>query len=201
MADHPRPCGRKALGAAAGFLDQPRRPGRTAAAARPMRRLVLVDGPGCIGAALVGGMRLALVRGHAEEVRRRQDHARRFALASRTVLRCIAFCHRPHIRKRSAIATEIFINRHFCFLSPASQTQRRMRGGRYAPSRTPSQGDYLSCESGIWMSPLICLIGPADDGMTSKSKISVGSHSVAQALGTSTTPEMWPWHGAVPRIE
>ena len=51
------------------------------------------------------------------------------------------------------------------------------------------------------MSPLMCLIGPTDDGMMSKSKISVGSHSVAQAFGTSTTPEMCPWHGAVPRIE
>jgi len=40
-----------------------------------------------------------------------------------------------------------------------------------------------------------------DDGMMSKSKISVGSHSVAQAFGTSTTPEIWPWQGAVPRIE
>src|SRR5260221_7738924 len=60
---------------------------------------------------------------------------------------------------------------------------------------------HLSCESGIWMSPVICFTGPADDGMMSKSKISVGSHSVAQAFGTSTTPEMWPWHGAVPRIE
>src|SRR3981189_419810 len=69
------------------------------------------------------------------------------------------------------------------------------------PSRIPSRRDYLSCESGIWMSLLMCLMGPADDGMMSKSKISVGSHSVAQALGTSTTPEMWPWHGAVPRIE
>ena len=51
------------------------------------------------------------------------------------------------------------------------------------------------------MSPLMCLIGPAELGIMSKSKISVGSHSVAQALGTSTTPEMWPCTGAVPRIE
>src|SRR6266581_4622589 len=104
-----------------------------------------------------------------------------------------------------------------------------MRGGRNAPSRIPSRREalclehdllekpvptphqvpgrlfsdhtHLSGEIGIWMSPLMCLIGPAEDGMTSKSKISVGSHSVAQALGTSTTPEIWPWHGAVPRIE
>ena len=34
-----------------------------------------------------------------------------------------------------------------------------------------------------------------------QSKISVGSHSVAQALGMSTTPLIWPCTGAVPRIE
>jgi hypothetical protein len=32
------------------------------------------------------------------------------------------------------------------------------------------------------------------------SKMSVGSQSVAQAFGMSTTPEMWPCTGAVPRI-
>jgi hypothetical protein len=30
--------------------------------------------------------------------------------------------------------------------------------------------------------------------------MSVGNHNVAQALGISTTPEMWPCTGAVPRI-
>jgi hypothetical protein len=34
------------------------------------------------------------------------------------------------------------------------------------------------------------LTGPADVGMTSKSKISVGSHSIAQAFGISTTPDI-----------
>jgi hypothetical protein len=43
--------------------------------------------------------------------------------------------------------------------------------------------------------------GPAAVGLMSKSKISVGSHSVAQALGTSTTPLMWPCTGAVPSSE
>src|ERR1700677_2513235 len=201
MADHPRPRGRKALGAAAGSLDQSRGLGRAAAAAWTMRRLVLVDGLGRISATLVGGVGLALVRGHTEEVRRGQDHARRFALASRTVLRRIAFGHRPHVGERATIVAEIFVHRHF-----VSSPQSHKRNGECGPadpqpSRTPSRRDYLSCESGIWMSPLMCLIGPADDGMMSKSKISVGNHSVAQALGTSTTPEMWPWHGAVPRME
>src|SRR3984957_14083127 len=167
-----------------------------------MRRLVLVDGLGRIGAALVGGVGLALVRRHAEEVRGGQDHARRFAFASRTVLRRIAFRHRPHVRERAAIVAEIFVNRHFLFPHPSLTNANGGCGAAEPqPSRIPSRRDYLSCESGIWMSPLMCLIGPADDGMMSKSKISVGNHSVAQALGTSTTPEIWPWHGAVPRIE
>ncbi len=78
---------------------------------------------------------------------------------------------------------------------------RVVRGGRDAPSRTRRAGNYLSGDNGICTSPVMNLVGPAADGMMSKSKISVGSHSVAQAFGISTTPEMWPWHGAVPRIE
>jgi len=60
---------------------------------------------------------------------------------------------------------------------------------------------YLSCEMGIWTASLMCLVGPFAFGMTSKSKISVGNQSVAQALGTSTTPLICPWTGAVPRME
>ena len=123
-------------------------------------------------------------------------------VALRAILRRVAFRHRPHVGKRAAIVAEIFVDRHLIPRALQIFTRRRMRGGNHTPSRIPSRGElYLSCDSGIWMSPLMCLIGPADDGMMSKSKISVGSHSVAQALGTSTTPEMWPWHGAVPRIE
>jgi hypothetical protein len=194
MADHPWPCGRKALRPIFGLLDEPRRFGRAAATARAVRCLVFGDGPGGSGRALIGGVGLAFIRRHAEEVRRRQNHPRRFTQALRTVLRRIAFRHRPHIRERAAIIAEIFVDRHL--YSPVrfetlGDPRRRMRGGRYAPSRIPSRRElYLSCDSGIWMSPLMCLIGPADDGMMSKSKISVGNHSVAQALGTSTTPEM-----------
>lgn len=43
--------------------------------------------------------------------------------------------------------------------------------------------------------------GPAALGLMSKSKMPVGSHSVAQELGTSTTPLIWPCTGAVPRME
>jgi hypothetical protein len=59
---------------------------------------------------------------------------------------------------------------------------------------------YLSGDVGMSMPPLMCLVGPAALGMMSKSKMSVGSHSVAQALGISTTPEICPCTGAVPSI-
>ncbi len=45
------------------------------------------------------------------------------------------------------------------------------------------------------------LTGPAAEGRMSKSKISVGTQTVAQEFGMSTTPEKWPWTGAHPRIE
>jgi hypothetical protein len=44
------------------------------------------------------------------------------------------------------------------------------------------------------------LAGPAALGMMSKPKMYLGSHSVAQALGISTTPEICPRTGAVPSI-
>ena len=125
------------------------------------------------------------------------------ALALRTILRRVAFRHRPHVGERAAIVAEILIDRHVVSSRDSVHIIATADAGRQIRTvpHPVAQGCYLSCESGIWMSPLMCLIGPADDGMMSKSKISVGSHSVAQALGTSTTPEMWPWHGAVPRIE
>ena len=58
-----------------------------------------------------------------------------------------------------------------------------------------------SCEIGMLMLPSRWMIGPAADGLMSNWKISVGSHSVAQAFGMSTTPLMWPCTGAVPRME
>lgn len=48
--------------------------------------------------------------------------------------------------------------------------------------------------------PVMIFFGPSAFGFRSKSKISVGSHKVAQAFGISTTPLIWPSTGAVPRI-
>src|SRR5882724_10401607 len=153
VADHPRPRGRKTLGAALGSGHLAPRlllVRRAAAATGAVRGLVLIERLRRVRTALVGGVGLALVGGHAEERGRGQDHARRFTFALRTVLRRVAFGHRPHVGERAAIVAEIFVDRHFSF-PRAKASQRWMRGGRYAPSRTPSPRDYLSCDSGIWM--------------------------------------------------
>jgi hypothetical protein len=60
---------------------------------------------------------------------------------------------------------------------------------------------FRSGESGIETEPSRNFVGPAAVGLMSNSKMPVGIQSVAQAFGMSTTPEMWPWTGAVPRIE
>ncbi|MNG38500.1 hypothetical protein D3C84_1262300 [compost metagenome] len=51
------------------------------------------------------------------------------------------------------------------------------------------------------MLPSMNFTGPEAFGLMSKSKMPVGSHSVAHEFGTSTTPLMWPCTGAVPKIE
>src|SRR5260370_30423393 len=82
VTDHPGPRRRETLGAAPCLLHQTRRfLGRTAAAAGAVRGLVFAKGLWRVGAALVGGVGLALVGGHAEERGRRQDHPRRSAIA------------------------------------------------------------------------------------------------------------------------
>jgi hypothetical protein len=129
VANHPRPRRRKTFRAAPCLLHQPRRLGRAASAARPVRGFVFADGLGRVGAALVGGVGLALVGGHAEEIRGRQDGARRFTLASWAILRRVTFRHRPHIRERTAIVAEIFVNRHFTS-SRAFNSQHAGNAGR-----------------------------------------------------------------------
>src|SRR5215213_5926683 len=107
-------------------------------------------------AALVGGDGFALVRRHAEERRRGQDHARRFSLAARAVLRLVAFGHRPHVRERTAIVAEIFVDRHLVssrddWKITTADAGRPARFSRPASSRW----GYLSGEIGIWMSPVM----------------------------------------------
>jgi len=142
MADHPRTRGRKAFRATPGPLHETRRLGRTAPAARPMRRLVFAESFRRVSAALVDGVGLAPVRGHAKEIWRRQNRARRLTLALRAVLRRVAFRHRPHVRERTAIVAEIIVERHFMSSRylPSHYSQRRCGGGKRAPSRTRRVG-------------------------------------------------------------
>ena len=146
MADHPRPRSRKALGATSGFLDKPRRFGRTTPAARTMRRFVLIKRLRRVGAAFIGGVRLSPFRRHAKEIRRPQDHARRRAFAFRTILRRVAFSHRPHVRERTTIIAEILVDRHF-IPSRASRPPKLRNGGCGTADtcrpRIPSRGSLF----------------------------------------------------------
>ena len=113
--------------------------------------------------------------------------------------------HRPHVGKRPAPVAEIVIDWHqfsSSTIAPASWRSRaaKPRAARRGITHRSSGGHHLSGDMGMSTPPLTCLTGPSAPGITSNAKMSVGSQSVAQALGMSTTPEMWPWHGAVPRI-
>ena len=54
---------------------------------------------------------------------------------------------------------------------------------------------------GMSIEPSRKRVGPAALGLMSNSKMSVGNHSVAHALGMSTTPLMCPCTGAEPSNE
>src|SRR5439155_20037328 len=118
------------------------------------------------------------------KMRRREECARPRPAALWTGVRRVAFHQPPQLRERTALAAEIVIDRH-CLISllMRSRQGRRQAASAHAPCH------HLSGDSGIGVPPFTCVIGPLALGMTSKSKMSVGSHSVAQALGMSTTPE------------
>lgn len=87
---------------------------------------------------------------------------------------------------------------------PGSDSGRTVRIPRSSTRKRAYQssiggwGRYLQvARSGF---DLIIFFGPAEQGVMSKSKISVGTNTVAQALGMSTMPLMWPSTGAVPRM-
>lgn len=80
-----------------------------------------------------------------------------------------------------------------------SLLHKKIKAGRHSGPRKAAS--YLSYEIGMSMLPSRYLTGPEAFGLMSNSKICVGSHRVAQALGTSTTPLIWPCTGAVPRME
>ena len=103
----------------------------------------------------------------------------RFARALRAILRLVAFRHRPHVRERAAIVTEIFIDRHFAFPCAILVAATADAGGGYAAVPHPVAQGLLVLGQRHLDVALDVFDRPADDGMMSKSKISVGSHSVA----------------------
>jgi hypothetical protein len=163
--------------------------------------------------ALIGGVRNPRLCRHGRAMRRSENDARRARLALRTIERQLVFRHRSHLREGPAIPAKIFVDRHDVLLHDLTRWPAKMTCKDDLPirflhaaalhsrcrrvSRVPA---YLSGDVGISTPPLMCLMGPDAFGITSKSKMSVGSHSVAQAFGISTTPEIWPCTGAVPRI-
>lgn len=101
-------------------------------------------------------------------------------------------------------------------VAPLTRSPDRAAGRRTTPlagppkrHRTARTGNRIpawrnsgqtSGASGMSMPGLTPGNGPLALGLMSKSKISVGSHKVAQALGMSTTPLIWPCTGATPRM-
>ncbi len=143
---------------------------------------------GTVGRAFIGFVRRSIGRRQRRELRHGQQPTRRGS-AGRTVTGLGEFRHRDHFGKRSAIVAHVIIYRHV-FSFP------RLAG----PILGPTLFDQRSGAKGTSTEPSSCFVGPSAVGIMSKSKISLGNHKVAQALGMSTTPEIWPCTGAVPKI-
>jgi hypothetical protein len=178
-----------------------RRPGATTTFGSVLAGAGMSRGRGC--ATLVGRVSEPAVCRHGREIRCGQKSPRRAPPALRTFLRKIAFSHRPHLGKRPTSGAKIIIKRHQIF-SVHSDSRKRESGRKAAPAVSASgtfcSRRYLSGDMGMSMPPLMYVNGPSALGITSNAKMSIGNHNVAQALGISTTPEMWPCTGAVPRI-
>lgn len=100
----------------------------------------------------------------AAQGRRGQQDSRRALAAVRAGLGLGTPGHRAQRLERAATRAVIFVGRH---------------------RRAQTSGD-----SGMSTPFVTDAVGPFADGLMSKSKIAVGSHSVAQAFGMSTTPLM-----------
>jgi hypothetical protein len=207
MGNHPRPAAWKALGSALAALEEPRRSAGAARAAGAMGIAHRGQRARPVRAALIGGVRNPRLGRHGRAMRRSENDARRARLALGAIERQFVFRHRAYLREGPATLAEIFVDRHDVLLHDLPRRPAKTAcqfvffTRRHSPRRRVSRDPaYLSGDVGMSTPPLMCLMGPDAFGITSKSKMSVGSHSVAQAFGISTTPEMWPCTGAVPRI-
>jgi hypothetical protein len=198
MRDHPWPAGGKAFGAVLSLAGHARGFPRTARASGAVRRLERRQRARLAGASLVGRMGEPRRGGNRRAMRRCQNDAWCKRAARRTVRGTIALGHRPDGGEGPAPCAEIFINWHCLILVRTSRTAAHDAAVPDALRCLTSA--HKSGDIGMSIALVMCLVGPAAFGITSKAKISVGSHSVAQALGISTTPDMCPCTGAVPRM-
>jgi hypothetical protein len=159
-----------------------------------------------MGTALIAFPGRPVTRIHNRKAWRR-DYPGRLLLTMRAQCRLLIFHNLPQLAERTAPDTNIFIYRH--------NTSPQFIHGSGAAIRRPGKPNRLAGTASSHLSlfynvihfvtarstsPARYLIGPLALSLMSKSKISVGSHSVAQALGISTIPLIWPSTGAVPRI-
>ena len=121
---------------------------------------------------------------------RHRDHPPCCSITGRTRRRHIAFAHPPQLGKGAASHAIEFVKWHIIRSSQHA-------GSPFSPAarvtRIPPAENNLMRMFDYWtiarsVSPLRYLVGPASLMRMSKSKISVGSHKVAQALGISTMP-------------
>lgn len=189
MRDHPRAFRREALRAVLGTLAGTERFSRTAGTTNAMGILGVGQELRGGGATLVGGVSKPAVSRHRREIGRGQERSRSSCPAFRTIMGPIALRHRSHVGERSASVAKIIVDRHLRS-SLGRSLGSKARGSQPAAPAHRRVGGYLSGDMGMSTPPLTCLMGPAAFGITSKAKISVGSHRVAQALGMSTTPEI-----------
>ena len=138
---------------------------------------VLVAAPGFVAGPFVALEGRAPFRGHVQYLRGDQDHPRGQHAAGGAGAGFPGRLHRHQLVEQAVLGAFIVVQRH---------------GGALP---------YLSLASGTSVLPATLCCGPSTPGLRSKSKMSVGSHNVAQALGTSTTQLMWPCTGAQPSSE
>lgn len=189
MRDHPGACAGKALGAVLAALAVAHRFSHAAGASGAVRCFHLRQRRGRMRAPLIGRVRAAPLRRHRGEVGCGQERPLRCASAARARVRLLAFHHWAHCGERSTTAAEVVVNGHRSL--PMIENPSTQAGRSAAPPLCRAE-HHLSGDIGISTALITCLVGPAAHGMTSKSKMSVGSHKVAHAFGMSTTPEMWP---------
>lgn len=123
--------------------------------------------------------------GHQAQIGCRH-RARRNSPANRAFPLTIGVLHHAKDLERTMTLTFEFVGGHTCLAKTTRVTQQSCGPIRHALLRS--------------IFPSTALIGPSAPGRMSKSKISMGRASVAQALGISTMPLIRPSHGAVPRM-